>query len=59
MELQRVLPSMLLLATHHVDLGLSVETITAKGLNNFPLLKAGDNTLVGNINRIQKHLKHL
>lgn len=45
----------------HADLGLSVETMTSKGMNlvenNMSLLKTGDNTLIGNINGIQKSLK--
>jgi hypothetical protein len=45
----------------HADLGLSVETMASKGLNlveqNMSLLKAGDNTLIGNINGIQKSFK--
>ena len=45
----------------HADLGLSVETMTSKGMNlienNMSLLKAGDNTLIGNINGIQKSFK--
>jgi hypothetical protein len=45
----------------HADLGLSVETMTSKGMglikNNVSLLKAGDNTLIGNINGIQKSFK--
>lgn len=45
----------------HSDLGLSVETMTSKGMNlvesNLHLLKAGDNTLTGNINGIQKSFK--
>ena len=45
----------------HADLGLSVETMASKGLNlvqeNMPLLKVGDNTLIGNINGVQKSFK--
>jgi len=45
----------------HADLGLSVETMASKGMNlverNMHLLKAGDNTLIGNINGIQKSFK--
>ena len=45
----------------HSDLGLSVETMASKGLDlieqNMSLLKAGDNTLIGNINGIQKSFK--
>jgi hypothetical protein len=45
----------------HADLGLSVQTMASKGLNlveqNMFLLKAGDNTLIGSINGIQKSLK--
>ena len=45
----------------HADLGLSVETMASKGMNlieqNISLLKAGDNTLVGSINGIQKSFK--
>lgn len=45
----------------HADLGLSVESMASKGLNlveqNMSLLKAGDNTLIGNINGIQKSFK--
>jgi hypothetical protein len=45
----------------HADLGLSVETMASKGMNlveqNMSLLKAGDNTLIGNINGIQKSFK--
>ncbi|MHB9148133.1 MAG: hypothetical protein ACYC2U_07110 [Candidatus Amoebophilus sp.] len=45
----------------HADLGLSVETMASKGLNlieqNMHLLKVGDNTLIGNINGIQKTFK--
>ncbi len=42
----------------HSDLGLSIEKMISKGgeliTNNAHLLKEGDNTLVGNINGIQK-----
>lgn len=45
----------------HADLGMSVENMASKGLNlveqNMSLLKAGDNTLIGNINGIQKSFK--
>ncbi len=45
----------------HTDLGLSVETMASKGLNlieqNVSLLKAGDNTLIGSINGVQKSFK--
>ena len=45
----------------HADLGLPVETMASKGYNligqNTALLKAGDNTLVGTINGIQKSFK--
>jgi RHS repeat-associated protein len=47
--------------SRHADLGLSIETMASKGLDfvekNIPLLKAGDNTLIGNINGIQKSFK--
>ena len=47
--------------SRHADLGLSVETMASKGMNlvesNMHLLKAGDNTLIGNINGIQKSFK--
>ncbi|MCD2421589.1 hypothetical protein LQ567_02375 [Niabella pedocola] len=45
----------------HADLGLSVETMASKGLNlveqNMPFFEAGGNTLIGNINGIQKSFK--
>lgn len=47
--------------SRHADLGLSVETMATKTMNlveiNMGLLKAGDNTLIGNINGIQKSFK--
>ena len=45
----------------HADLGLSVQSMTSKAYNlieqNMALLKVGDNTLIGNINGVQKSLK--
>lgn len=45
----------------HADLGLTVKTMASKGLSlikqNKALLKAGDNTLIGNINGIPKSFK--
>jgi len=45
----------------HADLKLPVETMASKAMNlienNISLLKEGDNTLIGNINGIQKSFK--
>ncbi|HVI48129.1 MAG TPA: DUF6443 domain-containing protein [Chitinophaga sp.] len=45
----------------HADLNLSAETMASKGLylveQNMSLLKAGDNTLIGNVNGVQKSFK--
>ncbi|WP_336246205.1 RHS repeat-associated core domain-containing protein [Cognataquiflexum nitidum] len=45
----------------HADLGLPLETMASKGLNliekNMSFLKAGDNTLIGTINGVQKSFK--